>query len=113
MLIKKSSATIIRVDETKVTKFVLVDAVGSEAAEAGIKVGDVVVPTALSHIVLDAGVSFRPSLEEKNVAFFVTGVAPNEFLVQTDAGTQFVPFDSPEAAQPLGGARTEQESEAA
>lgn len=111
MAIKKSASAIVLVDETKVTKFILVDAVGDEAAAAGIKVGDVVVPTALANIVMSGG--FRPILEEKSVAFFVTDLVAGDLLVQTEAGTRFVPLDSPEAAAPLGAEAVEHESEAA
>jgi hypothetical protein len=110
MVIHRSESQIIRVDESKVTKFILVDAVGDEAAAAGIHPGNVVVPTALGNIIMNDG--FRPVLEEKNVAFFVTDAGPDEFLIQTDTGTRFVPLDSSEAAQPLG-AQSLEESKAA
>lgn len=112
VVIRRSSSSIVRLDETKVTKFVLVDAVGSEAEAKGIKVGDVVVTKTISHIILDGGTSFRPSFEEESVAFFVTDVQPDELVVQTDGGTEFVPLDSPKAAQPLG-APPKRESEKA
>lgn len=108
MVIKRASSMIVRVDESKVTKFILVDAVGEEAAANGIKVGDLVVPTAVSNIVMNEG--FRPVLEEKNVAFFVTDVPLSELAVQTDGGTKYVSFDSPDAAKPLGAQPSEVEA---
>jgi len=112
-VIKKSDSKIVRTDETKVTKFVLVDAVGDEAAAAGIQVGDVVITTKLNHIVFDGGSRFRPLLEEKDVACFVTDVGLSDLLVQTENGTEFVPLDSPKAAQSLGAQAVKRESEAA
>lgn len=102
MVIRRSSSTIIIGDDTKVTKFLLVDAVGEGAAKAGVKVGDIVVPVALTNIVLDSGYSFCPFLEEKNIAFFVRDVNVDQLLIQTPAGTKYVPFDSPEAAKAVG-----------
>jgi hypothetical protein len=110
MVIKRVSSMIVRVDESKVTKFILVDAVGEEAAANGIKVGDLVVPNALGNIVMNEG--FRPVLEEKAVAFFVTDVPMSELAVQTDSGNKYVPFDAPDAAKPLG-AQPQSSSEAA
>jgi hypothetical protein len=113
MVIKRSDSKIIRTDETKVTKFVIVDAVGAEAAAAGIKVGDVVVATKLNHMFFDAGMRFRPLIDEKDIACFVTDLQPGELLVQTENGAQYVLFDSPDAAQPLGTQLSERKSEAA
>lgn len=113
MAIRRSDSKIIRVDETKVTKFILVDAVGDEAAARGVKVGDVVIPTALSNIVFDGGTRFRPILEEKSVACFVTEMSMDDLLVQSEIGAQFVPFESPEAAKSMGAQDAERESEAA
>jgi hypothetical protein len=113
MVIKRPSSKIIRPDEKKITKFVLVDAVGSEAAARGIKVGDLIVPTALGNIMPEGEGSFRPVLEEKNIAFFVTDTSPEELLVQTDSGTKYVPLDSEEAAQSFGAQAPEGESKAA
>ena len=108
MVIKRALSPIILLSESnKVTKFVLVDAVGVGAAEKGVKVGDIVLPIALGNIIMDDG--FRPSLEEDKAAFFVTDVEPGELLVQTDKGDKFVQFDSPEAAQPLGAPAPERE----
>ena len=100
MVIRHTQSAIIRVAQEKVTKFILVDAVGAGAAAKGIKVGDIVLPKALGNVVMSEG--FRPVLEEENVAFFVRDVAPGELVIQTDTGTEFVPFDSPKAAQSLG-----------
>jgi energy-converting hydrogenase Eha subunit G len=113
MVIKKSESAIILTDETKVTKFVLIDAVGDDAAELGVKVGDIALPIALANIVINGGRSFRPTLEEKDIAFFVTDMSLSELVVQTDNGKQYVPFDAPDAAQPLGAPAVERKSEAA
>lgn len=113
MVIKRSDSKILRVDETKVTKFVLIDAVGADAAIAGIKVGDVVVATKLNHMVFDAGMRFRPLVDEKDIACFVTELQPGELLVQVENGAKYVLFDDPDAAQPLGAQALERKSEAA
>ena len=102
VVIKRMMSFIVRPDETKnTTKFVLIDAVGSEAQAAGIKVGDVVLPEKLGNIVLDGGASFRPLIDEKDIKLFVTDVPLNELMVQTDNGSQFVPFDDKDAAKSL------------
>jgi hypothetical protein len=113
MVIKRPSSKIVLPDEKKITKFVLVDAVGSDAAMSGIRVGDLVIPIALVGIKPEGEGSYRPMVEEKNIAFFVTDVLPEELLVQTDSGTRYVPFDSEEAAQSFGAPPTERKSEAA
>lgn len=102
LVIKPQSSTIIMGDPTKVTKFLLVDAVGEGASKSGIKVGDLVVPKALAQIVLESGTRFCPYLEEKDVAFFVRGANLNDLHVQTDSAAKYVPFGSPEAAEPIG-----------
>jgi hypothetical protein len=102
MTIKKSESRIIRTDETKVTKYILVDAVGPDAAAKGIKVGDLVLVISIRHIVQDAGLVFIPFADEKDVVLFVTDVTREELLVQTLGGKEFVPFDAPEAAPSFG-----------
>ncbi len=102
MTIRKSESKIIRVDATKVTKYILVDAVGPKAAEAGIKVGDLVLVISIRHIVQDAGMVFIPFADEKDVVLFATDVTLNDLLVQTPGGKEFVPFDSLEAAPSFG-----------
>lgn len=103
MAIKKLVTSIVRPNESKdTTKFMLIDAVGPGAEAAGLKVGDVVIPTALGNIVLDGGVSFRPIVEEKDIAAFVTEVSLDELVVQTDNASKYVPFGDPDAAQSLG-----------
>jgi hypothetical protein len=113
MVIQRSMSPIVRPDETKVTKFVLVDAVGEEAAAAGIKVGDIIVANALANIVLNGGSSFRPMLKEENAALFVRDVEIHDLLVQAESGGQYVPFDSPDAAKSLGAQEEEEKAEAA
>lgn len=103
IVIKRILSSIVRPDETKdTTKFVLVDAVGPDAAKEGIKVGDVLVPNGVGVIKLDGGACVRPMLEEKNAAFFVRDITLDDLAVQTDNGLQYVPFNSPDAAKPLG-----------
>jgi len=102
MVILKSESKIIRVDQTKVTKYILVDAVGPDAAQKGVKVGDIVLVISIRHIVQDAGMVFIPFAEEKDVVLFATDVTQNDLLVQTPSGKEFVPFDSLEAAQSFG-----------
>ena len=102
IVIKRIMSTIVRPDETKhTTKFVLIDAVGSGALAAGIKVGDVVLPHQLGNIQLDGGVIFRPILNEEDIRAWVTGVTLDELMVQTDNGSHFVPFDDKDAAMSL------------
>jgi hypothetical protein len=115
MTIRKSESAIILLNEAAVTKFVLVEAVGPDAAKAGIKVGDLLVVTRLNNIVLDAGKVYVPFIEEKDAALLVTDCSLDELLVQTANGKQFVPFDSLEAAKSLGEnpPPAERESEAA
>ena len=102
MTIKKSDSKIIRVDQTKVTKYLLVDAAGPGAVAEGIHVGDLVVVTSIRHIVQDAGMVFVPFSDEKDVALFATDVTLDDLLVQIPSGKEFVPFDSPEAMQSVG-----------
>lgn len=102
MTIKRSDSKIIRVDETKVTKYLLVDAVGPGAAAKGIKVGDYVVVTRIMHVVQDAGMVFIPFADEEYVALFAREIGPNELLMQTLSGKEFVAFDSPDAAPSFG-----------
>jgi hypothetical protein len=111
MVVRRAKSAIIVGDPTKVTKFVLVDAVGEGAAAAGVKVGDIIVPKSLSQIVTENGMSFCPFLEEKDVAFFVRDLLPGEMLIQSASGTQYVSLESPEAADAFGG--QEEESKAA
>lgn len=101
--IRKARSSIIRIDETKVTKFILIDGVGPDAAARGIKAGDLIVPLSVSMIVLD-GLA-RPILKEESIAHFVDLEEGDELLVQTENGLKFVPMDSPDAAVNLGGAR--------
>lgn len=101
MMIKKSDSTIILTNADKVTKYMLVDAVGPEAAREGIKVGDIVVVSRVNHIVQDAGRVFVSFAEEKEVLLFVTDVVPENLLMQTKDGKNFVPLDSKDAAEPF------------
>lgn len=103
MMIKRSDSLIIQTEATKVTKYVLVDAVGPGAAAKGIKVGDVVVITKLMNIVQDAGRVFIPFCEEKDVALFATDVnVKTDLLMQTPKGNEFVAFDHENAMQSVG-----------
>ena len=103
MMIKRSDSTIILKDSTKVTKYVLVDAVGPGAAAKGIRVGDVVVVTKLMNIVQDAGRVFIPFCEEENVALFATDFdLEKDLLMQIYSGAEFVPFDDERAMPSVG-----------
>ena len=102
MTIRKSESTIILTNEKEVTKFLLVDAVGPDAARAGIRIGDLVVVTALKNVVLDAGTVYMPLVDEKDVALHVLELSLDSLLIQVASGKKFVPFDSPEAAASLG-----------
>lgn len=102
-VIKRVLKTIVRLDDNKnTTKFILVDAVGPGAAAAGLKVGDIVLPHKVNTIMLDGGVRVIFLLEEEHVAIVVTGLPREELEVQNTNGTQFVSFDDPDAAQPIG-----------
>ena len=102
MTIRKSESTIILTNEKDVTKFLLVDAVGPDAAKEGIRVGDRVVVTALKNIVLDAGTVYMPLVDEKDVALHVLELSLDSLLVQVASGKRFVPFDSPDAMESFG-----------
>lgn len=100
--IKRVLRSIIRPDQTKdTTKFILVDGVGPEAALAGIKVGDIVVPTAMAAIKLDGGSCIRAMLEEPSIGAVVGGLSPGELVIQTDNGKEYVPFDDERAAKSM------------
>ena len=99
---KRIMATIVRPDETQnTTKFVLIDGVGPGAQAAGIKVGDIVLPSKMGNIQLDGGVSFRPLLDEEDIRAHVTDVSIADLVVQTDNGSHFVTFDDKDAAKSL------------
>ena len=102
MTIRKSESVIILTNEKEVTKFLLVDAVGPDAAAAGLRVGDLVVATMLKSIVFDAGTIYMPLVDEKDVALHVLEAPLDSLLVQVASGKGFVPFDSPDAAKSLG-----------
>lgn len=112
MVIRKSESQIIRVNETMVTKFILVDAVGPKASKAGLRAGDLVVVKALGNIILDAGTVYLPVFEEPNTVFDVLEVDREDLLVQTADGKRFVPFDDDAAVKPFGAPPVERESEA-
>ena len=102
IVVKRILSHIIRPDETKnTTKMVLIDAVGAGAAAAGIRVGDIVLPSKMGNILLDGGASFRPLLDEEDIRAWVTDVSLADLVVQTDNGSGFVAFDAKDAAQPL------------
>jgi hypothetical protein len=99
---KRIMSTILRPDETKnTTKFVLIDGVGPGAQAAGIKVGDIVLPSKMGNIQLDGGIRFRPIVDEEDIRAIVNDVPLEEFVVQTDNGSHFVAFDDKDAAKSL------------
>jgi hypothetical protein len=102
-VVKRLLSFIVRPDETRnTTKFVLIDAVGAGAEAAGIRVGDVVLPSKMGNIQLDGGTSFRPLLDEEDIRAFIADVPLTDFVVQNDSGSEFVAFDHKDAAKPLG-----------
>jgi hypothetical protein len=102
LVIKRvETSAIIRLEQPKVSRFILIDALGQQAEEAGLKVGDLVFPTSMGNIVLDANKSFRPTLEEKDARFAVRDFDASLFLIQNDSATSYVPFDSDDAAKPF------------
>jgi hypothetical protein len=113
MVIRKSESLIILTDQAKVTKFILVDGVGPDAAAKGIQIGDLVIASALSNIVMDRGTVYLPVCEEKNIVFFVEDVEMDQLLVQDKSGNNYVAFDSDEAAPNVAAAAREPEAQAA
>lgn len=102
VVIKRTLSNIVRPDETKeTTKFVLVDAVGPGAAEQGLKVGDVILPTKMSIIKFDGGMVVRPMVHADDSAAIMDDITLADLAVQTDSGTEYVPIDSEKAAKSL------------
>jgi len=102
IVVRLTSSAIVRPDETKgTTKLMLIDAVGPDLKD--LKVGDVVLPTMVSGIVMEGGASFRPMAEDKNIAVIVRDwKSLDEFRVQNESGSEYVPFSDPRAAKSLG-----------
>jgi hypothetical protein len=100
-VIFKPMGSIVSIDMTKATKFVLIDAVGPSAEAEDLHAGDVILPQAMGGILLDQGFLFRPYVEASKVAFVIEGVTLDDLLVQTENGKEFVPFDAPNAAKAL------------
>ena len=119
LAITRRSSTIVLSDEKKgASTFIYVDAVGPDAEAAGIKVGDMVTPKAVPTqkgftylfltVLTDEG--HRPLIEEPNIAAVVSDLDLREFLVQTESASRYVPFDSDEAAKPLGEATSRRDN---
>ena len=102
IVVRLSSSAILRPDETKnTTKFLLIDAVGPDIKD--LKVGDVVMPIAVSGISMEGGASFRPMANDENIAIVVRDwKSLDEFKVQNESGSEYVPFGDPRAAKSLG-----------
>jgi hypothetical protein len=99
IVITRPRSTIILVDASKDTsKFLLVDAAHPDT---GYKPGDLVMPGAWGKIHLFGGSYHRPILNKASIVTDVTDWQPRHLLIQNDAATKFVPFDSTEAARPL------------
>ena len=109
--IERRQSAVTLTDESKgVAKFIFVDAVGPEAEAAGIKVGDMLAPRAvltakgfsypMTAVVTYKGV--RALIREQDVAATVPDLDLEEFSVQTDSLSSYVPFDSDQAAQSIG-----------
>jgi hypothetical protein len=113
MVIRKSESLIILTDQAKVTKFILVDGVGPDAAAKGIRIGDLVIASALGNIVMDRGTVYLPVCEEKNIVFFVEDVEMDQLLVQDKSGNNYVAFDSEDAAPNVAAPAREPEAQAA
>ena len=98
-IMKRVLTTIVRPDENKnTTKFILIDGLGPEAAAAGLKVGDIVLPTKIGNVMIDGGVSVRPIMVEQDVAFVLADVRLEDFYIQTEDGKRYVSLDDKEAA---------------
>jgi hypothetical protein len=102
IVVRLTDSAILRPDETKnTTKFMLIDAVGPGIKD--LKVGDVVMPTAISGISMEGGASFRPMAEDKNIKIIARDwESLDEFKVQNESGSEYVPFNDPRAAKSLG-----------
>jgi hypothetical protein len=113
IVIRLTPSAIVRPDETKnTTKFMLIDAVGPGVTD--LKVGDIVMPKAISGIAMEGGASFRPMAEDANIALIVRDwKSLDEFRVQTESGSEYVPFNDPRAATSLGVIREPQRAPAA
>jgi hypothetical protein len=99
-----ASSTIVRPDESKgTTKFMLLDAVGSDFEKEGFRVGDIVVPQKVSSVVMEGGASFRAILDLDDILVTVRDWSSlDEFRVQTESGSEYVAFSDPRAAPSLG-----------
>jgi hypothetical protein len=104
VVVRLSHSSIIRPDETKgTTKFMLVDALGPDLAATGLKVGDIVMPTKINGIAMEGGASFRPTAEDEHIIIILRDwKSLDEFRVQTESGSEYVPFSDPRAAKSLG-----------
>ncbi len=104
VVIKRVRSAILRLNEFKnTTKFLLVDAVGPDAAEKGIKVGDVVLARTIDHLKFDAGTIVRFIAKEPSIAIVVEDVDLEEFAIQVDNGEEYVAFGDEFAAQSICG----------
>jgi hypothetical protein len=115
VVIRLKVSSIVRPDETKgTTKLVLLDAVGPDLAAKGLKVGDVVLPSKVSSVVMEGGASFRPVVNESDVILVVRDWSSlSEFRVQTESGAEYVSFDDARAAPSLGFVDEPQQSNSA
>lgn len=116
---RRPSAVVLTNEAVGVSKFIVVDAVGPDAEAAGIKVGDIVTPKTVlspkgglaylfSVIITDEGQ--RPLIEEQHIATVISDLNLEKFLVQTESGAKYVPFDSDEAAKSLGAVKRKTEN---
>jgi hypothetical protein len=104
IVVRTKSSTIVRPDATKgISKFVLVDAAHPDFEAAGYKVGDVLLADRIITMVVDDGALTRPIVEQDHILLAVRDFASlDEFHVQVENGTSYVPFSDPRAAVPLG-----------
>jgi hypothetical protein len=115
IVIKPSRSSILRPDQTKgISKFVILDAVGPDLLAKGLKVGDVIVPRAVGNVMMDDGASFRPTVNEEDILLVVRDWSSlDEFHVQVDNGTRYVPFSDALAAKSLGAISEAQDANSA
>lgn len=93
LLITKLASAIVAPDPTKnVTKMLLVQAVGEDAAAAGYEPGDIVVPTSLGNMHLRGGTLLVTFCAVKDVLFKVEDVNPIDVTAE-DGRTEIESLD--------------------
>ena len=108
IVIRLTESTIVRPDETKnTTKLLLIDAVGPGIKD--LKVGDIVMPTAIIGISMEGGASFRPMAEDKNIALVVracdAGIDGPSSCVSASLTLRVVAGNTPPSIAPFASAQ--------